>query len=151
MRIANDPAMEQRRLDRVRALYEDPEYRAAHIARLCEVNRRPEIRASRVEHGKHIHATVLSRPDVRAKSQSPEARARAGRTRSETVLSWCPPEKRAEYMRLVKWKHIPAAEARRMIEAELGIFTPEEEGRRIVDRITIEMHMRDARRKVQAY
>lgn len=151
LRIAKDPEMEQRRLARVRELYTDPEYRAAHCERLREVNQRPEIREARKEHGRHIYATVLSRPDVRAKTMSPEARSKAGRTISERALAWCPPEKRAEYMRLLKWKHIPAAEARKMIEAELGIFTPEEEGRRIVDRITIEMHMREARRKAQAY
>lgn len=153
-RIHGDPEMQVRRLIGIRALYDDPDYLAEHAERARQVNRRPDIIAKRVEHGKHIYATVLSRPDVVAKARSPEARAKAGRKTSETRLSWCPPEKRAEYLRLVKWKHIPAAEARRMIEADMGIVpveTPEQEARRIIDRVNREMRAKQAREKAQAY
>lgn len=151
MRVANDPEAQARRLERLRANFDDPDYRAAHAERLREVCQRPEVRAARVEHGKHIYATVLNRPDVRAKNQSPEVRARAGRANSNTKLAWCPPQKRADYLYLIKYKHVPAAEARKMIEAELGIFTPQEEGRRVIERITIDMQLKEARRKAQAY
>lgn len=151
MRIANDPEMERKRLERIRDLYADPDYLAAHCERLRAINQRPEIKQARKEHGKHIYATVLSRPEVQAKNRSPETRARAARSREETVLGWCPPEKRAEYKRLVRWKQIPAVEARRMIEEDLGIISPEEEGRRIVERITREMEAKERRRKAQAY
>jgi hypothetical protein len=151
MKIAADPVLEERRLAAIRANFDDPAYRAAHIARVREVNQRPEVRASRVEHGKFIYATVLSRPDVLAKNRSPEVRAKAGRATSETMLSWCPPERRDEYKWLVRWKHIPAVEARRIIEADLGIESAEDEARRIIDQVTRDMQAKQEREKAQAY
>lgn len=77
-----------------------------------------EQRAKASEHGRWLYRTHASRPDVVARSQSPEARTRAAAKCSDTVLSWCPPERRAEYKRLVRRK-VPAEEARRIIEAEI--------------------------------
>ena len=48
-------------------------------------------------------------------NQTPESRAKAGRSISATRLAWCPAELRGEYKRLVRSKKIPAAEARVLI------------------------------------
>lgn len=78
----------------------------------------PEQRQKVKAHGQWLYRTHASRPEVFARSQTPEARAQAAARCSETVLGWCPPDRREEYRRLVL-RRIPAAEARRIIEAEI--------------------------------
>ena len=52
--------------------------------------------------------------------QSPEHIARRARAVSQTRLGWCPPHMRAEYFRLMKSKHLPAAECKRVIMEHLA-------------------------------
>ncbi|MBV8971313.1 MAG: hypothetical protein JO290_03365 [Sphingomonadaceae bacterium] len=52
-----------------------------------------------------------------------ERRARLGRMGRASIaqrLAWCPPDRVPEYHRLVRSKRMPAAEARRLIEADIA-------------------------------
>lgn len=100
----------------------DPEFRAALVSRAVTLHERltPEQQEARRLHGVRQRDTVLSRPDVQARTHSPEARAQRGRSASATWLSWCPADRRDEYRRLVRSKRLPAAEARAIIEAEVA-------------------------------
>lgn len=51
------------------------------------------------------------------RSRSPECLKRIGRSRTETLLAWCPRELRDEYRRLLR-KRVKAAEAKEMILAQ---------------------------------
>lgn len=94
-----------------------PEGRAKLAANARKLNatywKEPENAVRRSEHGKHIYATVLCRPDVRELNAA--AVSVAAKRRWKSYLSWCPPEHRAWYQHLVRSKHVRAAEAKRIV------------------------------------
>ena len=115
----------------------------AYIAGMPE-----EERQRRREHGIRLYHTRLNTPEVRAKSNAPEARAQAGRARSDTVLAWCPPELRDAYRALTR-KGVKTADARRAIEAEIP-GTPEH-ARRAIANHQAAQRLRAEREREQAY
>lgn len=133
--------------DAMIALHANPAYRAKRLAALDRhfakpgakeaAGRRllkyrdemPEAdRERRREHGRWLAAEVLT-PELRAKSQTPEARARAIAGNAEAKLGWCPPDRRDEYRLLVRRKRYSAAEARALIEADLKRLADQERKR----------------------
>jgi len=146
----------------------DPEVLARRRAAQIEFFARPEVKAKlrdrlvgivanmgeaererRREHGRRQHRDHLSRPDVVARTLSPETRARAGKSRSETVLAWCPPELRASYYQLVRSQKLSAAEARALLEPEIPGTAAH--ARRQVENRLIAGRIRDENQKAQAY
>lgn len=117
-----DPIAKAKRVAGIRKKFQDP----AHRAKIAAVARRnaqkaavdPEIRLKLIEHGKKMAANYLHTPEGRAANKA--ARQRAGQSRTETVLGWCPPELRAEYRYWAISRRKPAAEARRIIEAKIA-------------------------------
>lgn len=111
-RNATDPAFQAARLAGIRRKLSDPVYRAEHIARCIAngTNISDEVRRARSERGKanvaHLRAANAA--------ISPETRKANGRTRSDTVLAWCPPEWRDKY-RDLKSKGRRAPVAKRII------------------------------------
>jgi hypothetical protein len=120
----SDPAVQARRLEGIRAYYDDPENRAKAREKVRKLTARvmanPEMVERKREHGRRTYRDVLSRPDVREKNLSPEVRAKAGRARSDTVLAWCPPEYRDLYRQLWRSRNVSAVEARRMVEEQIA-------------------------------
>ena len=153
MRVASDPELEARRVEKLRVLYRDPAYLDEHRARLrasiARARQDPAFMESLRRNGRRLHRDFLSRPDVVARNRSPEVRKAAGAKTSEKRLGWCPPELRAEYRYLVRSKLIPAAEARKIIEAEIAGTS--EHGKRIVASNDLNMRLKDERQKAQAY
>lgn len=115
-RLNSDSEITARRLAGIRASAADPEVRAAKRERMKRVvaNLTPEQIERRRQHGKRQVRDVLSRPEVKALSRSPEVRAKAGRARSATVLAWCPEEWRDTYREL-KRKGRTAAVAKALV------------------------------------
>lgn len=74
----------------------------------------PAIRARRVEVGKWLYQTYLTRPDVVAKRA--ESIKQLGPKMRRVKLPWCPDEYYERYRKLVKNKKMRAAEARKEIE-----------------------------------
>lgn len=68
--------------------------------------------------GRHLAANVLS-GEAWAKSQTAEARRRAGEKNTERMLGWCPAEYRPLYRQL-RHQKFSAAEARSLIEREVA-------------------------------
>ncbi len=121
-RLNADPAISAKRKVAQEEFFGRPEVKkdlAERIQRTAAKLTPDQIEARRAR-GRHVAATVLHRPDVAARSNSPEAKARAGRARTNTVLAWCPPEYRARYRALKDSQLIRAPEARRMIEEEIA-------------------------------
>lgn len=122
-RINADPAIHERRVAGIRAkIATDPKFRASLAQRAATMTERlsaEQIEARR-EHGRRQHRDVLSQPDIQARAQSPEARAKRGQSAQNTWLHWCPVDRRADYRMLVSHKGIPAAEARAIIEADIA-------------------------------
>jgi hypothetical protein len=139
---ARDPAWRAKQRAGVKAKFADPKKRAAHIA----MAKRNLARWRETDEGK-ARLKELGRNAYRH-SQTPEARQRwqagraaAGRKRSDTVLAWCPPDRREEYRHLLYVKRLPAAEARAMIEADLSLFERQlhrvRMGARVIDKPVI--------------
>lgn len=153
MRVQADPALEEKRRAAIAALFQDPDYVDAHRARLRKsmeaAQADPALVERRREHGRRQYREHLSRPEVRAKAHCPDARKRAARKTSETRLAWCPPERRDEYRHLITSKLIPAAEARRIIEAEIAGTA--EHGKREVASNALKMQLKHERQKREAY
>ena len=150
-RMNADPEINARRRAAVAAHFAKPgakQMRTESLRRWVETMPEDERERRRVN-GRRLAAEVLSRPDVRQLSNSPEVKARAGRARTETVLGWCPPDLRDQYRALVMRKGIPAAEARKIIEAEIAGTI--EHARRSIANVTLAQHLRAAREKAQAY
>lgn len=145
-----DPEMQARRVAALAAYHATPEAKKGARRRMIAFNRNvPEdVRRRRSEHGRWLAANVLTRPDVRAKAQTPEARRQRGQSNTETRLGWCPPERRDEYRALVR-TNIGAAEARRIIEAE--VHGTLEHGRRLIANITDAQRIRRERERQQEY
>jgi hypothetical protein len=153
LRVKADPALDAKRRAGVDALFADPAYVAEHRVRLqanvAKASQDPAFIERRRAHGRRQYAECLSRPEVQAKAHGPEARKRAGRATSETRLAWCPTELRAEYRRLIRSKLIPAAEARRIIEAEIAGTV--EQGRRELASNILNLRLKREREKREAY
>ncbi len=107
-----DPVICARRRAGIAAKFDDPAYRAAHVARCIENSRSVsgEALERRREHGRKMSSVLRTN----AASFSKEMRAENGRKRSETVLAWCPPEWREKYRDLKK-RGRTAAEARSLV------------------------------------
>lgn len=148
--LKNDPEIAARRKAGIKRYMSDPANLEAVKQRFAEVvardNADPERQKWRKEHGKRQYRDYLSRPDVLAKTLSPEVRAKAGRSRTETVLAWCPPEYRQTYHDLVHKKLMKAAEAREAIEVMIRA-----DARRKIRAIEREQHERQRREIAQAY
>lgn len=153
MRHRGDPVIEAKRVTNLRARYDDPAYVEAHRERLrvaiATARKRPEFMAWLREHGRRQYRDVLSRPDVVAKHQDPAVRKEAGRRASNTRLAWCPPELRDEYRFLIKTHHMPAVEARALIEEMIPGTAAH--ARRTVANEQFKGRLKDERQKAQAY
>lgn len=76
---------------------------------------------------RHLQDWLAANPDIAARkvanhheaimARSPESRSATARKAALARIAWCPPEYRKEYLRLKRAKELPAAEARRVIEA----------------------------------
>jgi hypothetical protein len=153
LRVQADPELEAKRRAGIGALFADPVYVAEHRARLqasvAKASQDPAFIERRRAHGLRQYRDCLSRPDVQAKAHGPDARKRAGRATSETRLAWCPVELRAEYRRLIRSKLIPAAEARRIIEAEIAGTV--ERGKRELASNILKLQLKHERDLAEAY
>lgn len=149
-------------------LQTDPQIVATRAAAIAEYVTRPDViernrrkiatymanmpaadREKRRQHGHRLVKRYLSTPENVALVTSPEIRAKATARLKETRLGWCPPEKRAEYEHLVRIGRVPAAEARRIIEAEIP-GTIEHARREIANR-ELAARLRDERQRREAY
>ncbi|WP_156679375.1 hypothetical protein [Sphingomonas profundi] len=101
------------------------------------------------EKGRRLVRDFLSQPEIHARSQTPEARSAAVASTDRAKFGWCPPELRPAYHRLVRTKRIPAAEARRIIEAEIA-GTIEHARREIASR-DLAVRLRQERQRREAY
>jgi hypothetical protein len=112
-----DPAIAARQLAGIRRHFEDPANRAVNAARLRQhiATMSDAERERRREHGRRLAREVLMTPEHQAKCNSPEAKRKAGRSRTNTVLAWCPEAYRPEYRRLVLSNLVRAPEAKRII------------------------------------
>lgn len=150
--ISADPAAAARKVAGIKARYDRPGERERHAERMRVKSKRiwadPEI-ADRLREASRarVHRTVNS-PECRARSAAPDVRARAGASYSRTMLGWCPPERLAEYRRL-RGMRFTAAEARRIIEAEIVGTT--EHAKRAVANCRDATIIRDQRRRSQEY
>ncbi len=151
------------------ALMRNPEVRKKHQAAIAAKFADPVKRAAHNEVARRNIAPWQSAPgtidylrqradEIRPLAWTPEAvakniaaRPRAAAKRTQTMLSWCPPDKIEQYRFLTRSKHLLAEEARAIIEAEVARESPEAEARRTIARITHEMHAKQAREKAQAY
>lgn len=96
-----------------RKIYADPEYADALRKRARAASASPKAVKARTE---RWHRDRVWEQGTAA--QTPEVRARAGRSTTATRLAWCPPHLRETYRDLINSKRIKAAEARRMIEEQ---------------------------------
>lgn len=90
--------------------------RRAETARKHAVLLRPEVVAKRND--PEVRARATANRVKRIMELPPEVRSRGARNAARAKMAWCPPELLSEYKFLRK-KHIPAPEARQMIEAEI--------------------------------
>lgn len=112
---AQDPAWrEAQRAGAKRALLADPERLDALRQRIRAQNIAPEKRAWAAERARQIKFYEIGHRSC----HTPEAQAKRSASCTATKLAWCPPHLRADYRRLVRTKHIPAAEAREIILAQ---------------------------------
>lgn len=150
-RMHADPEYQRRRLAGLATYYDKPGVRERHGDRLraAQANPTPAERERLREHGRWLYHAHASRPDVVAKAFAPEARRKAVESYVETRMGWCPLEKRDEYHDLVRNKHVPAAEARRIIEAEIpGTL---EHARRQIANLQLVQQLRHERQTAERY
>ena len=100
---------------------ENPVWAAEMRGRIRDGKRRaiaakPELAAQLREHGRWLGRSGLGNAVRPAGSQERKA---VGRLQSDRRLAWCPAEYRDLYMHLLKKKHVPAAEARRLVEEQM--------------------------------
>ncbi|KTF68662.1 hypothetical protein ACNFJ7_02100 [Sphingomonas sp. HT-1] len=145
------PELTAKRLAAIERYYAQPGVRERHAARFAEYNRNipDEHREMRRQHGLRQAREVLARPDVLARSNSPEAKRKAGAARTERTLGWCPAELRDQYRQLCASQRLSAAEARRIIEAEIPGTA--EHGKRVVASHILQGQLRHERRQREAY
>jgi len=117
--LNSDPVAKANHKAAMQRHYADPAVRAKAVATIRANTAKdmadPVKLEQRREKGRQQYRNVLSRPDVRAKAHSPEARKRAGATHSARDLADIPPRLRDEYRALVKSNNVNAAEARQII------------------------------------
>ena len=122
VRVNADPEIRARQRAAAKAYAAQPSVKAACAARLAAhvANMSDAERERRRARGRHIAATILHAEAVRARSNSREAKRKAGVARTNTVLAWCPPEYRQRYRDLKASQLMRASEARAMIEDEIA-------------------------------
>lgn len=92
--------------------YADPAERAKmSAAKLAQYASDPDLKRRVAEAGAvNLRAWMADNPDYDWSKHN--------RERRDTRLAWCPPSRRDEYRRMTRHDHIPAAEARAIIEAD---------------------------------
>lgn len=139
--LNSDPAIHARRVAGIhRKFAEDPQFKAEQAARLLVNASTPAAALARVATGKRIAREVLARPDVKALTHSPEARAKRGRTMVNTKLAWCPEEWRDSYRRMLSGGTL-AKDAKAMILDTVRVEARREVAAR--QRAMTEKHARD--------
>ena len=117
--MATDPEIQRKRLEGIRRHNAQPGVRLQKRETLRrtmeEVRARPEHQEMLREHGKRLARDVLTRPDVVAKTLSPETSAKRAASLSTTRMRDIPAALRDEYRHLTESKRIPAAEAKQII------------------------------------
>lgn len=117
--LLTDPAIAERRRAGQQAYFDRPGVRMAYRERIKAVTAATLLDPAKMErkreHGRRQARDILSRPDVVAKTCSPEVRKRAGAKRTATTLRDIPPHLRDEYRSLIRSKLLKAAEAKEMI------------------------------------
>lgn len=118
-----DPEFQRRRIEGIRRKYADPTHRAKMARVIAQNSKRwqatPEGRDWMEKNGKRLATEVLRRPEVMAKAISPEARAKANRTRQEGWYGFCPIEHRPTYKFLRNVKKLTRDEAMAVINQEI--------------------------------
>jgi len=149
-RLTSDPELAARRLEGVRQWYDERGGREMAGLRLAELNRNPTpaLEAARKRQGQKQIAYLLD-PDIRARSASPQSRAKAEAKKEETLLGWCPPERRDEYRQMLYSSRLHAAEARRIIEADIPGTAAHAE--RVVAQNLLNARLKHEREQAQAY
>lgn len=135
----SDPATIAKRRAGIRKTMADPEFLKRRAAISRSVSKLPHVKAAKREVGYRYGIANLS---------SPESRAKAVATRRRNATGWCPPERHAEYRRMLT-TGFTAAEARRMIEEEIP-GTVAHARRHIANQREVGM-IREARRRSQEY
>lgn len=150
-RINADPEASARRKAGMRRYYDELGGREAAGARIAEWNRNmpPEERERRRVRGVQQYHNILNTPEIRARSSGPDARRRARLAQEETLLGWCPPDRRDEYRRLIRSRQASAAEARRMIEETIP--GTQAHAARMIANNQLRMRLKHEREKAQAY
>lgn len=117
--MATDPEIQRRRREGIQRYHQKPgvklEYRERMRKALAASMADPEQLERRREHGRWLRANVLTRPDVVAKTVSPEVNAKRAASLSATRMRDIPAAMRDEYRRLVVTKKVPAAEVKAII------------------------------------
>ncbi len=117
--MTGDRDIAARRLAAIKAHHAKPEVKLANRERLrlmmADKMQDPAEVERRREHGRRQYRDFLSRPDVMAKTLSPEVRKRASEKRTATMLRDIPASMRGEYLELVRSKNVNAAEAKAII------------------------------------
>jgi hypothetical protein len=147
-RQRSDPEIEARRIAGVRGAHARPEVKQRHRQGCRDAKARmmadPAYREMLSEFGRELGAKNL-----RA-AQSPEVRQRAAKKIRAVHLAWCPP-RFWDLNAQMKRKAVPLDERKRIIAEEIAREDPKAEARRIIDRITREMHDKRAREQREAY
>lgn len=144
-----DPTYRERLASGRRAFLNNTDAVAARQAKMLEgaaryrENMTPAQRDAQREHGKWLYRTHAAPYRL-----SQEQRQRGADNCAETKLSWCPLDRRGEYKRLVL-RRIPAAEARRIIEADIP--GTREHARREIASIELAARLRRERDQQDAY
>ncbi|WP_066703908.1 hypothetical protein [Sphingobium amiense] len=117
--MATDPEIQRRRREGIARHHAKPgvklEYRERMRKVMEKVKADPALMEKRREHGRWLHANVLTRPDVVEKTLAPETREKRAATLSATRMRDIPGAYRDEYRRLVASKKATAAEAKAII------------------------------------
>jgi len=130
----------------LKAMWADPEFRARKAAANAQTLRKLRTDPAFVERERARQSRAVRIMNASPRKTDPNVIARRGRTFSERRMAWCPPHLRDEYFRLMKNKHLPALEARKVIEAHIR-----DEARRNIRAIEREQHERQRREIAQAY
>lgn len=147
----SDPEIRARRAKTCAALYDDPAYATRHreaVAKGVRALGPAHIEKLR-QSGRTVGTANLTSPEVQERTHSPECREVRRLARIETMLGWCPPERRDEYRHLVYFKRLSSAEARRIIESEIPGTV--EHARRTVANNNDASRIRHEQRVAQAY
>lgn len=147
--INRDPVLTEKRQAGLRAKFQDEAFLTEHRERLNRMGKLPHVVAIRRELGKAIYQERLGTPEARAYNASPAVRARAAASSEETLLGWCPIDRRQEYRELIRCKGLTAAEARAVIEEEVD--GTKRHAERVIANHDLNMRLRHERRLREAY